>query len=203
MLLLLSILLIGILLGIGLGGDPRNLAEVNVRGWWLIPLALVLQLLPIPQGDSGFERALPVAVVLLSYIGLIVVALVNWRLRGFLLILLGLTLNFTVIGINQGMPVSEEALRQTGNPELMEGLPQQRGGKHHLANERDVLLPFADVIAFRQPFGVVVSAGDLAIDTGGAIFLAAAILGRPERPPLAPRPHPQRAQQAEMWGTPR
>ena len=203
MLLLATILLIGGLLGVGLGGEPRNLADVQIRGWWLIPAALVLQLLPLPQGDAGFSRVLPVAVLLLSYVVLIMAAMANWRLRGFPLILLGLALNFTVIGMNQGMPVDQAALLRTGNPELLEGLPVERGGKHHLADDSDVLLPLADVIAFREPFGIVVSSGDLLIDTGGAIFLTAAILGRSDRPRRRPSSRPPSAPPEEMWGTPR
>lgn len=201
MLLLITILLIGGLLGVGLGGDPRNLADVHIRGWWLIPAALLLQVVPVPQGDAGFSRILPVAILLLSYIALILAAMVNWRLRGFLLILLGLLLNFTVIGMNRGMPVERAALFRAENPELLEGLPRDRGGKHHLADDRDVLLPLADLIAFREPFGIVVSAGDLLIDTGGTVFLAAAILGRPERPRRR-QPHSPTVPPAEMWGTP-
>jgi hypothetical protein len=65
-----------------------------------------------------------------------------------------------------------------------------------------VLLPLADVIPFREPFGVVVSIGDLVIDTGGAVFLAAAMLGRPERrPPRANRRQPVPPE--ATWGTPR
>lgn len=201
MLLLFSILLIGVLVGLGLGGDLRNLADASIRFWWLIPAALALQVLPVPHGETGATRLLPVAAVLLSYVALIVAVLINWRLRGFLLILLGLILNFIVIGMNHGMPVAEEALRRTGNPELTEGLPGSRGEKHHLADDRDVLLPLADVIPFSQPFGLVVSLGDLAIDTGGAMFLANAILGRPERPRREMRRRPRMVPQEEMWGT--
>jgi Family of unknown function (DUF5317) len=203
MLLLATILLIGGLLGVGLGGDPRNLADVQIRGWWLIPAALVVQLLPLPQGDAGFLRVLPLSVLLLSYVVLVVAAVVNWRLRGFPLILLGLALNFTVIGVNQGMPVDRAALLRTENPDLLEGLPVERGGKHHLADDGDILLPLADVIAFREPFGIVVSAGDLFIDVGGAIFLGTAILGRSERPSRRPSSRPPSAPPEGMWGTPR
>jgi Family of unknown function (DUF5317) len=195
-LLLVTILLAGILVGLGLGGRPQALAEARVRLWWLIPVSLVLQVIPVPRADAGLARLLPVGVLL------IVVALVNWRTWGFLLILVGLVLNFTVIGMNHGMPVSAAAIRDSGRPELLEGLTKERGEKHHLAGERDVLLPLADVIPFREPFGVVVSVGDLVIDTGGAVFLAAAMLGRPERRPR--RANRRRSVPPEaMWGTPR
>jgi hypothetical protein len=200
MLLLFSILLIGVLVGLGLGGDLRNLADVSIRLWWLIPVALALQVLPAPQGEMGAARLLPVVAVLLSYVSLVLVVVVNWRLKGFPLILVGLILNFIVIAVNQGMPVAEGALRAAHNPQLRVGLPTERGGKHHLADERDVLLPLGDVIAFDQPFGVVVSLGDMTIDIGGAMFLGSAILGRPERSRRELKRRPRTVPQAEMWG---
>ena len=201
MLLLIAILLIGVLMGFGLGGDLRTVSEAHVRWWWLVPLALVLQVVPVPRGDEGLARLLPVGTLLMSYVLLIVVVLVNWRLRGFMLVLLGLILNFTVIGMNHGMPVSAEAVSRAGKPELREDLPRERGAKHHLADSRDVLLPLADVIAFRKPFGVVTSVGDLAIDAGGAFFLAAAMLGRSERSSRKAASRPQPVPPVAMWGT--
>src|SRR5215218_7521124 len=146
MLLLIAILLIGVLVGYGLGGSLRAVSEARVRWWWLVPLALVLQAVPIPRGEASVARLLPVGALLMSYVLLIVVVLVNWRLRGFFLVLLGLILNFTVIGMNHGMPVSAEAVSRAGKPELLHKLPRERGAKHHLADERDVLLPLGDVI---------------------------------------------------------
>ena len=201
MLLLIAILLIGVLLGYGLGGSLRAVAEARVGWWWLVPAALLLQALPVPRGQTGVGSLLPVAALLTSYVLLILVVLMNWRLRGFMLVLVGLILNFTVIGMNHGMPVSAEAVSRAGKPELIENLPRERGAKHHLADERDVLLPLADVVAFRPPFGVVTSVGDLAIYAGGAMFLAAAMLGRSERGSRRARSHPQPAPQAVMWGT--
>ena len=52
-----------------------------------------------------------------------------------------------------------------------------------MATPDDVLLPLADVIAVGDPFNVVVSIGDAFAYTGGAVFLTAAMLGRPRREP--------------------
>lgn len=182
MLLIGTILGIGLLLGVGLGGSLRLLTEARIRAWWLAPVALVLQVAPLPevQGEAG--RFLPVGALLLSYLLLMAVAIMNLRNRGFGLILLGLTLNLTVIGLNRGMPVSAHALREIGHPEDIEELAvAERGEKHHLATEDDVLTFLGDAVPIRSPFDSVASAGDLFLYGGGAVYLGAAMLGRSRR----------------------
>lgn len=183
--LLGTIILIALMLAWGLGGGLRALADVQIRWWPLIPVALLLQAVPVPAVAEELGGGLPVWVLLGSYGVLLVAIIRNWQLRGFVAIALGVVLNGIVIGANQGMPVSGDAIRESGNLSLFEGLPRERGGgsKHHLAGEEDRLLFLADTIPVRQPFGVVVSAGDIAIDLGAATFLVAAMLGRPERRP--------------------
>jgi hypothetical protein len=193
-LLLAAILLIAVLIGLGLGGSVRNLAAVQIRMWPAFPGALALQAIPIPAGSGGVGRLLPVGVLLFSYVVLIVVTAANWQIRGFRLLLLGVVLNFVVIGANHGMPVSEGALREAGSAATIDEVPMVRGTKHHLASERDVLLPLADTIPVRAPFGVVVSPGDLAMYVGAAVFLGAAMLWRSDRSRL--EAHPEEARPA-------
>lgn len=196
MLLLAAVLAIGLLLGWGLGGRIRDLANVRVRLWWIAPVALALQVAPVPDVEGEIGRMLPMGALLLSYFLLVVVAAVNWRLRGFILILLGFLMNMTVIAANEGMPVSAEALARIGNAESIERLREATpGSKHRLASDDDVLLPLADVIAVGDPFNVVVSFGDAVAYTGGAVFLGAAMLGRPRRDPEPSEPPSQQA----MW----
>ncbi len=193
-----TILLIGLLLGWGLGGRLRNLADVRLRLWPAIPVAVLMQLAPVPDVGGELGRLLPMALVLVSYVVLVVVVVANWRLRGFRLILVGIVLNMVVIGVNQGMPVSAEAIQRSGNLGLLEDLPTERGRKHHLATDDDVLLFLSDHIAVRRPFGVVVSPGDVAVDLGAAVFLTAAMLARPER-----RRYEDQIEPAVTWGTAR
>ncbi|MGH2723352.1 MAG: DUF5317 family protein [Actinomycetota bacterium] len=181
MLFLGAIFAIALMLGWGLGGGLRALADVRIRLWPAIPVAVLLQVVPVPEVSGGVGRLLPVGFLLTSYLLLAVVAVANWYQRGFPLILLGLLLNGTVVTINQGMPVSEQAIRDSGNLSLLEDLPRERGGKHHAATDEDVLVFLADSVPVREPFGVVVSPGDAAIDVGAAVFLAAAMLRRQDR----------------------
>ncbi len=178
-LLLASIVVIGLLLGWGLGGRIRNLAELEVRLWWLIPAALLLQVVTIPRAGQGPGRYAPFAVLLLSFVLIGLVMTLNWRLRGFPTILLGVILNVIPIAINQGMPVSGPAILEVGGS--LSAIPHELGEKHHLLRPEDRLTALADVIAVRRPFQAVVSAGDLVMWVGAGLFLTAAMLGSPRR----------------------
>ena len=180
MLLLASVLVIGMLLGWGLGGGVRHLAKLEVRFWWLIPLALVLQIAPVPRAESGPGRYIPFALLLLSFLMIAAVMLINWRHRGFLAILLGVLLNLIPIALNQGMPVSGPAVVEAGGS--LSELPRERGGKHHLQSSEDVVTVLGDVIAVRSPFRAVVSIGDLVMWAGAGWFVTAAMLGVPLSP---------------------
>jgi Family of unknown function (DUF5317) len=199
-LLLAAVLGIGLMMGWGLGGALRNVATVEIRLWPALPGALALQALPVPSLPGEVGRNLPFAVLVLSYLVLLAVLAVNVRLRGFLIVLLGVLLNLAPILANRGMPVLGEAVERAGGS--VEAVPRQRGQKHHLATEQDRLVPLADVIAVREPFGTVVSVGDLLMYAGAAVFLAAAMLGRSRRePPLAPAPGFGRSSRpSTTWG---
>jgi uncharacterized protein DUF5317 len=179
MLLLGSILVIGLLLGWGLGGSIRELGKLDVRLWWLLPIGLALQIVPIPQGPEGPGHYLPFVTLLVSFLVVGAVVALNWRLRGFPAILLGVLLNVIPIVVNQGMPVSGQAVVASGGS--VSDVPRNLGNKHHLAGPNDEVTFLADVIAIRAPFHAVVSIGDLVMWAGAGWFLTFAMLGAPRR----------------------
>ncbi|MDQ4005487.1 MAG: DUF5317 domain-containing protein, partial [Actinomycetota bacterium] len=198
MLLLGTILLIGVLLGFGLGGDIRNLATAELRLWWLLPVAVALQVAPIPRGEGTLGVNLPFATLILSFVVIALVCVVNWGLRGFPTLLLGVLLNLIPISVNQGMPVSAEAVVEVGGS--VEDVPTQPGAKHHLATPEDRLTILGDSIAVREPFKAVVSIGDIVMWIGAALFVTAAMLARERRTDVPP-PHPHRARPSTRSGT--
>src|SRR5919106_3560456 len=128
MLVAAAFLVIGLLLGWGFGGSLRNIAHVRVALWWLFPVGLVLQILPMPAAETGAARYLPFGVLLLSYFVLIAVAAINWRLRAAPLILAGLVLNLVPIALNEGMPVSGSAVREVGGS--LSSVPTETRAEH-------------------------------------------------------------------------
>lgn len=201
MLVLSAFLVMGLLLGWGFGGSLRNLASLRVGLWWMYPVGLALQVLPVPRAETGTARYLPYAVLVFSYMILISVTAINWRVRGFPVILVGLVLNLVPIALNQGMPVSGEAVRTVGGS--VADVPTEPGGKHHLATDRDRLIFLGDVLPVRAPFREVVSVGDLVLWLGAAVFLAGAMLALPERPPRRLGRAARRSRPSTMWGSPR
>jgi uncharacterized protein DUF5317 len=191
---------VAILMGWGLGGALQNLAHVRVGLWWVYPGALALQVVPIPHSSGGTERFLPFAVLVFSYVALIGVTAVNWRLRGFPAILVGLLLNLVPIAVNQGMPVSGKAVLKSGGS--IRDVPRGEGQKHHLETPQDELTFLADVIPIRPPFREVVSVGDLVMYLGAGYFLAAAMLARPERRPRTFAVRRRRARPSTTWESP-
>jgi hypothetical protein len=171
--LAVAALAISALTGLFSGGTFAGLGAVRIRLAVLAVVGLGLQVVPVPG------RVLPIALLYISFAVLFAFGLLNRRLVGIPLILLGILLNFTVIAANGGMPVTRSALVASGQQDTLTFLIHDGGAKHHLASGQDVLLPLADVIPVR---GVdqVVSAGDVAT-YAGVMWLVAGSMRRRSR----------------------
>lgn len=161
MLWILLVLAISILLGVARGGKFRNLTEIRVTSWWLLPTGFLVlaasSFVPASTGDLG------VWLVLASYIPLLVFVWLNRDLTGIWIAGLGILMNFTVIIINGGMPVLEEAARLAGESGAL-----ILDGKHVLLTD-DTALPFlADIIPLPK---AVLSLGDVLLAVGVGVFL--------------------------------
>jgi uncharacterized protein DUF5317 len=166
-------------LGLLVGGRPSALASLKVRWTPAALIGLALQLAPFP-GDT-----LPLVMLFVSFVFLTAFAVVNLRAKvsGFVLILIGVLMNFTVIAVNQGMPVARDALVASHQQETLPILLERPGAKHHLAGSGDRLMFLADVIPL-PPLEQVVSLGDVLAYTG-VVWLVVAGMRRRE-PDVAP-----------------
>ena len=187
MLLLAGSVLLAIGLGYLTGGRLKNLGNFVLKWWPLAIAGLLLQLVPYPE---SFPDWVAIAALLASFAMLLVFAWVNRQKAGFVLILFGLALNTLVIAVNQGMPVSREALVNSDQEDLLEYLIEHGGAKHHLATEDDKLLALGDVIGIPNPIGQAISIGDVCVYLGLILAIAGAMRERsPAREP-APPPEP-------------
>jgi hypothetical protein len=166
------------LLGLLLGGRLANLARLRIRWAGAAVLGLALQLAPVPG------RHWPLVLLYVAFAFLAVFAIVNIRHRvpGAMLILIGIWLNFTVIAVNEGMPVSREALVRSDQMDTLELLVEEGGAKHHLAGRDDRLLFLGDVIAIGPPVRQAISVGDVFTYTGVAWLIVAGMRGRRREP---------------------
>jgi Family of unknown function (DUF5317) len=155
---------VAILVGYLAGGRLGNLANVRFR-WPMSGLAgIALQFAPV-AGTGG------TLLLVASFLFLFVAAGVNHRLPGFAVILVGLWLNFVVITVNEGMPVTEHALVASGQVNTLAGLRSGADTKHHLASDRDQLVFLGDAIPIPPPIHQAVSIGDLLAYSGAMWFV--------------------------------
>ncbi len=155
------VLVISITVGFIRGGKLRNLTEIRVTMWWLLPLGFfVLAASGLIHTD---QHALAVALILGSYLPLLLFVWLNRDLTGIWIAGMGILMNFTVILLNGGMPVLEAAAQLAGhNGDLV------LDAKHVLL-ESSTRLPFlADVIPLP---GAVLSLGDVFLVIGVGAFL--------------------------------
>jgi hypothetical protein len=173
--LILGTLAIALVLGVLLGGRLSRLSDLRIR--WA-PLAIVgfaMQLINPPG-------RLPLVMLLGSFVLLSVFAVANLKTTGFALVLIGVAMNFTVIGLNGGMPVSRQALVASGQADTVADLVNDADSyvKHHLADDDDVVLFLGDVIALPAPISQAISLGDIFTYGGVAVVVAAAMRRRSE-----------------------
>jgi hypothetical protein len=171
--LLFGTLALTILAGYVLGGRLTNVGALRIRWAPLAIVGLVMQVIN-PPGHW------PLVMLIGSFILLSTFAIVNIRVAGFALILIGVSLNFVVIGVNGGMPVSEQALMASGQGDTVGALTDDADSyvKHHLAGGDDRLLFLGDVIALRQPIAQAISVGDIFTYGGVAVVIVAAMRRR-------------------------
>jgi Family of unknown function (DUF5317) len=180
--LFLFVIVAAVLAGLAFGGRFANLEKLRLHWWGLALIGLGIQFVPLPEGAAGLDLVLRTSVLAMSYLLLLTFAVANLRVTGIALLVAGLAMNFTVIAINGGMPVSAAALRDSGQEDVLTTLRVERADKHHLKTEEDKLTFLADVIAVPQPIGQAVSLGDVFIYAGLAWTIVAAMRGRTPSP---------------------
>lgn len=158
---LLIVLVVSIVVGVFRGGKLSNLTELHAKGWWLLLVGFGMQIAANYVPDSNPDLA--VALVLFSYVPLLTVVWLNRNEAGMWIAGIGVLMNFTVIALNQGMPVLPEAAELSGNTgELVLGAK-------HVVLDTTTRLPFlADIIPLP---GSVISLGDVFLAIGLGVFV--------------------------------
>jgi len=158
---MLLVLVISIAVGWVRGGRLRNLIDMRVRLWWLLPLGFIAlaasSLIPSDRSD------LAVILVLASYLPLLLFVGLNRDMTGIWIAGMGILMNFTVIALNNGMPVLTEAVIIAG------GASEFVFNARYVLLTEDTVIPFfADVIPLP---GAVLSLGDVFLAIGiGALL---------------------------------
>ena len=136
------------------GGTLRAIAATELRHPGILAAAVGIQVvLEVLHPTSGTAGNLASALLVASYVFLLLFCAVNLRLRGLAVVAVGIALNGAVITVNEGMPVrAPEAAVETTT-------------KHHAERPSDELTFLGDIIlvpALRQSL----SFGDLIMLVG-------------------------------------
>jgi hypothetical protein len=166
----------GIALGYAFGGRLSRIGGADLRWLPLLYASAALQFLGSPlRGMPGL------ALVLLSFVGLIVFAAANFHYAGMGVVLVGVLMNFLVIAVNGGMPVRADAIVEAGIAERSELDDLDFTAKRHLEHDDDTLIVLADIIPVPAgPLSQVVSFGDLVMSVGVADLIVH-LMRRPKR----------------------
>jgi len=139
------------------------LARMRVRALWLLLAAAVLQagiaFVSFPEArvdDVGF------ALLMSSYALLLAFCFANLGLRGMGVVLVGVGMNTVVIGLNGGMPATEDVWR---DGEVVSE-PFERTVKHKPETDEDLVPFLSDIILLPEPINEVISFGDLVLAVG-------------------------------------
>ncbi|MBW3665966.1 MAG: DUF5317 domain-containing protein [Actinobacteria bacterium] len=151
------------------GGRLVNLGDIELRAWWLLVVALTLQLATrwLPEGADTAG----VFMVLASFVLLMFLVILNRNKEGMLIAGLGVLMNFTVIAANGGMPVLAGAAEVASGFTVSD--PDLADSYKHIPLDEDSRLTFlADVIPLRLAgIAEVISLGDIFLALGLGVFL--------------------------------
>ncbi len=178
--MLIETLILAIFISLISGGKISRLGELDLRGFWLVPLALLIQsgvywaaVRGIRLSPSWVSPVLDTG----SYFLLLTFTFRNRSLPGMSWIALGILLNTLVIGLNGGaMPVDPSFLHEASRNALLEGQ-----GTHGLMTMTTHFSFLADRFYLAIP-GLqkqVFSLGDVLIDIG-VFLLVFKTMKRPE-----------------------
>lgn len=176
--LFLGVIVIAVLLGFALGGRLRNFERLRLRWWALAPLGFALQAVPLPNARHGEDLLVRVLVLGASYVLILTVAAMNFRVAGAPILFVGLALNALAVVPNGGMPVSREAVIRSDQQDVLAILEKDEGAKHHLMTDDDLFRPITDVIPLGPPIRQVVSLGDVFVYAGLTWLIVSVMRGR-------------------------
>lgn len=171
MLWLAIVIFIALAIAVLRGGRLVNLGDIELKSWWLLIVALGLQIGTGFLPEASWSEGVGLAMVLFSFTLLMVLVVMNRSKPGMGIAGLGVLMNFVVIAANGGMPVLAGAAEVASGFTIAD--PDLSGSfKHVLLDETSHLTFFADVIPLRLlGIGEVISLGDILLALGLGVFL--------------------------------
>jgi len=176
----------GVALGLIRGGNVANLEKMGIKYLWLVPLALLIQLLIFPLfSETAIVEFGTEIFHVLSYLILFVFVVANWRVWQIPLMGLGMTSNLLVIGFNGGyMPSSVSSLTRAGEVEVAKSLLENGTYGNVIIMDESTVLDFLGDWMFLPswfPFSTAFSLGDTIIVIGLVLFFGLGMVSEKAR----------------------
>ncbi|MBV7504354.1 DUF5317 domain-containing protein [Bacillus sp. sid0103] len=167
-------IIISFIVGFLRKGNLRALAQLKLKWGWIFPLLLIVELAVFMlQNDSKILGQISGSIYIVVYVLGLLFLFMNSKNQGFMLILIGVFLNFLVMVINGGrMPVSVEAAAVL-DPGYIEALKDSLYAKHTMLNSSTHLGFLGDVIPISDPYPrtQIISIGDIIMNIGIFFFI--------------------------------
>jgi len=181
-------ILLGLIVGFFRGGLRHGLhqfAALKLRSGWIFPVLLLIQFF-IFYLQERFEWVASINGYLFAavYITGLTFLWLNRHHTGFMLIWIGVFLNFAVMAANGGrMPVSVEASAVLG-PYYVDMLREGGAVSKHFMMDAYTRLPFlGDIIPLSSPYPrtQVISIGDVVMNVGIFLFIQYMMVNREKK----------------------
>jgi hypothetical protein len=173
--LVLAVLGVALVSSLLTGGRLRYIENFHLKALLLGVGAFVVQLLIFTSRGESLLGALLPGIYVLSLLMLLAFLLVNRRVFGVLILLVGLMLNILVIGANHGrMPADPQALVATGQGSHAEELVRDGTAANVVLMSDQTHLNFLGdyiVLPFLGDMGSAYSVGDLVALAGEAALV--------------------------------
>jgi hypothetical protein len=167
-------IIISFIVGFIRKGNLRGLAQMKLRWGWVFPLLLVIQLIVfVLQNKIKFLGQVSGFIYIAVYVLGLLFLFMNRKNPGFIIILIGVFLNFFVMAINGGrMPVSIDAASVL-EPGYVEALKQSLYAKHQMLTSSTNLGFLGDIIPLSDPYPrtQIISIGDVIMNIGIFVFI--------------------------------
>jgi hypothetical protein len=167
-------IIFSLLVGFFRKGNLIGFAQLKLKWGWVFPILLVVQIV-VFTFQNNYEllaNASNYIYIAVYVIGILFLYL-NRNNHGFILILIGVFLNFLVMVVNGGrMPVSPDAAVVV-DPMYLEATKNSLYAKHQILNQSTKLGFLADIIPLSSPYPrtQVISIGDVIMNIGVFLFI--------------------------------
>lgn len=155
-------------------GNLRALAQLKLKWGWVFPLLLIVELAVFKlQNDSKFLGQVSGYIYIVVYVLGLLFLFMNRKNPGFILILIGVFLNFLVMVTNGGrMPVSVAAAAVL-DPVYIDVLKESLYAKHTMLTSSSHFGFLGDIIPISDPYPrtQVISIGDIIMNIGIFFFI--------------------------------